>query len=83
MNPIAYLNLVSNHWPENRGLGLRKKANAWADIHISRFGYHPDIQNEIPENFGQIRATFRGLVAILKKDIKYFWELRKTLICWR
>jgi hypothetical protein len=42
------------------------------EIFPSVLGYHPDIQNEFRENFGQISTTFRGQVAILKKDIKDF-----------
>jgi len=82
--PIAFLYLVSDNWPEKSGLGSRKKANAWADIHLSGFGYHPDIQNEFRENFRQIMANFRGRFALLiNKDITYFLKLRKPLIRWR
>jgi hypothetical protein len=76
---IAFLYLVLDNWPDKSGLGSRKKANAWADIHISRFGYHPDIQNEIRENFGQSRTTFRGHVTILKNGYQTFLGVSKSL----
>jgi hypothetical protein len=42
--------------PKARKCGFEaiKKANPYAEVHLSGFGYHPDIQNEFSENFGQI-----------------------------
>ena len=69
MQHTEFLRLLSNRGPEKYGFQQIKKANPLTGIHLSEFGYHPDIQNGFSENFGQIMVASRGGVVLQKITI--------------